>query len=255
MTEIVVIARLVPDLVEELEIAPSGTALDRSWMRLIIDEFDNHAIEQAIIIKERSGAKVTVISPDAEGVDDILFTAAAKGADRLMKLTGLDDQKPTNIALARALANIIKDINPDLVFNGVQAHDDTSGDLAPQLADLLGLPYVGYISGVTLEGGWVKALKEYPGGVLGELQVTLPAVLGIQASEQPPRYVAISKVRQMMGTASIEEISAEGLDAAGKITISRMYLPEAAEKAEMLEGSEEEVAEKLTAILQDLGLL
>jgi electron transfer flavoprotein beta subunit len=255
MTEIVVVARLVPDLVEELEIAPSGTALDRSWMRLIIDEFDNHAIEQAIILKERSGAKITVISPEAEGVDDILFTAAAKGADRLIKLTGLDDQKPTNISLARALANIIKDINPDLIFNGVQAHDDTSGDLAPQLADLLGLPYVGYISGVTLEDGRVKTLKEYPGGVLGELEVTLPAVLGIQASEQPPRYVAISKVRQMMGTASIEEISGEGLDAVGKITVSRMYLPEAAEKAEMLEGSEEEVAEKLTAILQDLGIL
>ena len=53
MTEIVVIARLVPDLVEELEIAASGTALDRSWLRLIINEFDNHAIEQAIILKEK----------------------------------------------------------------------------------------------------------------------------------------------------------------------------------------------------------
>ena len=82
MTEIVVIARLVPDLVEELEIASSGTALDLSWLRLIINEFDNHAIEQAVILKEKTGANVTIISPDAEGVDDMLFTTAAKGADR-----------------------------------------------------------------------------------------------------------------------------------------------------------------------------
>jgi electron transfer flavoprotein beta subunit len=255
MTEIVVIARLVPDLVEELEIAPSGTALDLSWLRLIINEFDNHAIEQAIILKEKVGANVTIISPEAEGVEDMLFTTAAKGADRLIKLTGIDEEKPTNFSLAQALAKLIQEINPDLILNGVQAHDDTSGDLAPQLAELLDMPYVGYISGVSLENGTAKAFKEYPGGLLAEIEITLPAVLGIQASEEPPRYVAISKVRQMMSTATIEEITGEDLTFEGKVTINRMYLPEAAERAEMLEGDEEEIAEKLTSILQDLGLL
>jgi len=255
MTDIVVIARLVPDLVEELEIAPSGTALDLSWLRLIINEFDNHAIEQAVILKEKTGATITIISPEAEGVDDVLFTTAAKGADRLIKLTGLDEEKPTNLSLAQALTKIIREINPDLVLNGVQAHDDISGDLAPLVADLMDLPYVGYISGVSLEDGKAKAFKEYPGGVLAEMEITLPAVLGIQASEEPPRYVAISKVRQMMGTATIEEIAGEGLEVEHEFTIDRMYLPEAAEKAEMLKGSEEEIAQKLSSILKDLGLL
>jgi electron transfer flavoprotein beta subunit len=255
MTNIVVIARLVPDLVEELEIAPSGTALDRSWLRLIINEFDNHAIEQAVILKEKNGASVTIISPEAEGVDDVLFTTAAKGADRLIKLTGIDEEKPTNLSLAKALAEIIKEISPDLVLNGVQAHDDISGDLAPLVADMLEMPYVGYISGVDLEDGKAKAFKEYPGGVLAEMEITLPAVLGIQASEEPPRYVAISKVRQMMGTATIEEIAGDDLLTEEDFAVDRMYLPEAAEKAEMLDGSEEEVAQKLSSIFQDLGVL
>ena len=255
MTEIVVIARLVPDLVEELEIAPSGTALDLSWLRLIINEFDNHAIEQAIILKEKSGANVTIISPEAEGVEDMLFTTAAKGADRLIKLTGIGEEKPTNQSLAKTLAGMIKDINPDLVLNGVQAHDDITGDLAPQLAALLDMPYIGYISGVSLEDGKAAAFKEYPGGILAEMEIDLPAVLGIQSSEEPPRYVAISKVRQMMSSASIEEIDIGELTTEAGVTINRMYLPEAAERAEMLEGNEEEVATKLTAILQDLGLL
>jgi len=255
MTDIVVIARLVPDLVEELEIAPGGTALDLSWLRLIINEFDNHAIEQAVILKEKTGANVTIISPEAEGVEDMLFTTAAKGADRLIKLTGIDEEKLTNISLAQRLSEIIKEIDPDLILNGVQAHDDIAGDLAPQIADLLNLPYVGYISGVSLEDGLAKAFKEYPGGILAEMEITLPAVLGIQASEEPPRYVAISKVRQMMSTATIEEIAGDELGTENNFVIDRMYLPEAAEKAEMLEGNEEEVAQKLTSILQDLGLL
>jgi electron transfer flavoprotein beta subunit len=256
MTEIVVISRLVPDLVEELEIAPSGKALDLAWLRLIINEFDNHAIEQAVIIKEKTGANVTVISPEAEGVEDMLFTTAAKGADRLIKLTGLDEEaKPTNRSLAHALADLIKEINPDLILTGVQAHDDLTGDLGPQIAEILDMPYVGYISGVSLDGPLAKAYKEYPGGLLAEMEISLPATLGIQASEQPPRYVAISKVRQMMSTASIEDLAIGDLDVEGDFAIDRMYLPEAAEKAEMLEGSEEEVAAQLTSILQDLGLL
>ena len=85
---IVVIEKLVPDLVEELEISESGKSLDMEWLRLIINEFDDHALEQALLIKESSDAQITVISPELEGVDDILFTAIAKGADRVIKLTG-----------------------------------------------------------------------------------------------------------------------------------------------------------------------
>ena len=255
MTEIVVIARLVPDLVEELEIASSGTALDTSWLRLIINEFDNHAIEQAIILKEKYDANVTIISPDAEGVEDMLFTTAAKGADRLIKLTGIGEEKPTNISLAQILSEMIKEINPDLVLNGVQSHSDITGDLAPQLAVLLDMPYVGYISGVSLDDGKATAFKEYPGSILAELEIDLPAVLGIQSSEEPPRYVAISKVRQMMSTATIEEHDTGGLETKKGFIINRMYLPDAAERAEMLVGDEEEIASKLVIILKDLGLL
>ena len=64
---------------------------------------------------------------------------------------------------------------------------------------------------VNKSDGKVIAKKEYPGGLIGEMEVTLPAVLGIQASEQPPRYVAVSKVRQAMKTATIEEQDAAEL--------------------------------------------
>src|SRR5512137_2562711 len=97
--KIVVPIKFVPDLVEELTIDPGGAALDTSWLRLIINEFDDHAIEQAIILKERGGGQVTVASIDAEGIDDILFASAAKGADQLIKLTG-DFSNSNNHALS-----------------------------------------------------------------------------------------------------------------------------------------------------------
>lgn len=255
MMHIVVTAKLVPDLVEELEIADSGTALDMTWLRLIINEFDEHAIEQAILLKEKSGAEVTIIAPDMEGMDDVLFTAAAKGADRLIKLTGDFGEGVNNHTLARAYAATVKELQPELILTGVQGNNDLDGSVGPLLAEYLGMSYVGYVAGVSLEGDKITVQKEYPGGLIGEIEARLPSVLGIQAAEEPPRYVAVSKVRQMMKTAAIEEKSIPDLETSGGLTITRMYLPEAAERAEMIEGDEEEIAARLVEIFKEIGVI
>jgi electron transfer flavoprotein beta subunit len=255
MTHIVVTAKLVPDLVEELEIADNGVALDMTWLRLIINEFDDHAIEQAILLKEKFGGEVTIVAPDMEGMDDVLYTAAAKGADRLIKLTGDFEEGINNHALARAYATAVKALQPDIVLTGVQGNNDLDGSVGPLLAEYLNMSYVGYIAGVSVEGDKISAQKEYPGGMIAEVEVALPAVLGIQAAEEPPRYVAVSKVRQMMQTASIEEQEVSALDSSGGLDVTRMYLPEAAERAEMIEGDEEEIAARLVEIFKEIGVI
>ena len=255
MTHIVVAAKLVPDLVEELEIDDTGTALDMTWLRLIINEFDDHAIEQAILLKEKFGGQVTVIAPAYEGMDEVLFTAAAKGADHLIKITGNFEDGINNHALARALAASIQELQPDVVLTGVQGNNDLDGSVGSILAEYLGMPYVGYVAGVAIEGDRVNVQKEYPGGLTGKLNVSLPAVLGIQAAEQPPRYIAVSKVRQVMNSASIEEREVSAFDLEGGINVSRMFFPEAAERAEMLEGDEEAIAAKLVEIFKEAGVL
>jgi len=87
------------------------------------------------------------------------------------------------------------------------------------------------------------------------MSVIMPALLGIQAAESPPRYVAISKIRQAMKTAEIEEIDIMDLDISGGPPVSRMYLPETADRATMIEGDEEEVAARLIEIFKDLDVL
>ncbi len=253
--KIVVPVKLVPDLVEELLIDESGTALDTTWLSLILSEFDDHAIEQAILLKERDGAQVTVVVPDVEGADDVLFTAAAKGADRLIRLVGPFEPTVNNHALARAFAPVVRELQPDLVLTGVQAHSDLDGPVGPQLAGLLGLPYVGYVAGVRVQGDRCLVRKEHPGALLAEMEVALPAVLGIQAAEEPPRYVAFSKIRQAMKTAAIEEWPVDELDPSGGPAVRRLFQPEVGERATMLEGDVDEIATRLVGILEELGVL
>ena len=252
---IIVPIKLVPDLVEELSIDASGTALDTAWLRMIINEFDDHAIEQAILLKEKTGAHVTIITTNVEGVDDLLFTAAAKGADRLIKLNGDLEKGISNHALARAMAALLRDLKPDLILTGVQAHNDLDGSIGPQLAEYLGIPFIGYVSGVNVSGESVIVRKEYPGGLIGEMQSSMPLLLGIQSAEQPPRYVAISKVRQMMKTMSIEEFDLAEQDSTSTPVVNRMFQPESAERATMLSEIADDAANQLITIFKELGVV
>ncbi len=144
---IAVVVRQVPDLIEPLEIDSSGATLDLSSASFIVNESDDHALEQAILVKEAGGATVSVVALDFGNVDNTLYTAAAKGADRIIKLS-LDGEPPSPRAAAALYAAALKPLNPDLVLAGVQAHDELDGGLSPFLAAAMGLPYVGVICGV-----------------------------------------------------------------------------------------------------------
>ncbi len=257
---IVVLLKMVPDVVEELEVAADGKSLETSFLRMIANERDLHALEEALLLKERHNGKVTVVAPQAAEVDDSLFTALAKGADRAVKIVGFDPG-PSTRALAQALAQtlpVVPDLLPaDLILTGCQAIDDLDGMLAPLLAHALKLPYLGLVTQVEASHGKAVVRREYAGGVHGEFEVKLPAVLGIQASEKPPRYVPVAKVRAAMKSQKIEPAAVPTLADGGMpcLDIQEMAKPEAAGHAEMLEGSLEEITTKLGEILAGRGLL
>ncbi len=86
------------------------------------------------------------------------------------------------------------------------------------------------------------------------MEVETPVVLGIQSSEEPPRYVAVSKVRQAMKTGAIDELSVADIDSSGGADVARMFQPEASERAEMIEGDIDAIADRLVELLGELGV-
>ena len=257
-----VLMRAVPDVVEELEIAADGKSLDRDTIRAIVCETDDHALEEALLLKERHGGTVSVMAMEADGVDEILYSALAKGADGAFKIATGEMAHSTR-ARAALFASVIANHpvlrSVDLVLTGVQAIDDLDGILAPLVAHQLGRPDLEIVTSVTLnEGaGTVTALKELPRGVHGEYELALPAVLAIQAAEHPPRYVPVTKLRNTMKTAKIELLdgSASVPAMAAGIEVMAMNKPVLNGQAEMLEGAPEVVCERLIGLLADRGLV
>lgn len=253
---IAVVIRQVPDLIEPLEVDAAGTSLDLGSASFLVNESDDHALEQAILLKEAGGGTVTVVALDCGDVDNTLYAAAAKGADRIVKIA-LEGDPPSAQNAAVMLAEAVKPLGADLVLVGVQAHNELEGVLAPLLAAGLGLPYVGVIRGVKAgaEPGTISACKEFPGAVMARLTVKLPAVLGILGADQPPRYVPVSRIRAAMKSTQFDEQGAAAADVEPLVVVRRLAPPAPAARAEMLTGSEAEVAARIAAILAEKGLV
>ncbi len=249
---IIVPIKQVPDLVEELEINADGTDLDREWLKMKLNEFDDHALEEALLMKDESGANVTAIALDGDDIDKALYAAAAKGADRLVKVTGATGNSTHQAA--KALANAIQGMDYDLVMTGVQSVDDRDGQLAVILAHYLGNSHVSVVTGVQASGGSVTVQKEYGAGMVAEFEAATPVVLGIQAARETPRYVPVAKVRRAQKSSTIEEVAAGDAAADAGSTVSKMYKPETGAGAEMIDGSAEDQAAKVIEILTQKGV-
>lgn len=253
--DIIVCVRQVPDLVEDLEVSESGNDLNREMLKFTINEFDDWALEQALLLKEKNGANVTVIGLDSPEIDNTLFTALAKGADSAKKIQGDFAESVVSHTAAKVLADAIKTMPYDLILTGVQSAEDLDGQVGVLLATYLGIPHVSVVTGVEVADRKAAVRKEYAGGILAEFEVDLPAVLGIQAAKQAPRYAPVSRVRAIMKEKKIEELTLGDGSPGSGIKVLRLFKPESGTRAELIQGDADAVADKVVAILKERGLV
>ena len=139
-------------------------------------------------------------------MDKALFTAMAKGADKAIKLMGAETEG------SRAAASLFAEAvgtEYDLIMTGVQSVDDREGMMGPMLSSMLKIPCLSVVTRVEGGDSSITVHKEYFGGLMAAFDVKMPAVLGIQAARQTPRYAPVSKVRQIQESARSEEHTSE----------------------------------------------
>lgn len=248
-----VLMRTVPDLVEEIEIVDDNQIEPFAY---IGNERDEHAVEEAIILKERYGGSVEVIGiadEDSEDeIDEPLGSAIAKGADNAVKVM-MSDKTFRKMEYAKALVDFIQKREYDLLLTGIQSIDAFTGMLGPFLSVYMDRPFTGYVTRVEVEDSGLKIQKELGGGLLGDFTVKLPAILGIVSAERPLTFVPLTKLRKVMKTAEIEEVELEVSEVEGTDVV-KFYVPEKPE-IELLEGEPEEVADKLVELFKEIEVV
>lgn len=248
------ILRLIPDPGGELEIAEDGKDLDREWIDLKLNEFDDHALEEALLLKESSGATLTAIAIAGDGVDRMLQTALARGADGTLKIANVSGAALSSRAAAPLFAAAVRHLGCDIVLTGVQTSAEIHGQLAPFLGALLGWPHASAVNGISIDSGAIVARQEFGGGVAAALRIALPVVIGVQTASQPIRYISGTKLRQAMGE-KIETIEVEPAAAEEPVELLRLSVPENSSSAVMLTGDATEIADRLIALMAERGLM
>jgi electron transfer flavoprotein beta subunit len=259
--EILVCVKRVPDTAEnEIEVKDDGTDIERDDLVYSVNEWDNYAVEEAIQIRDKVGGKVTVVTVGDEDSEEVLRREMAMGADNGVLLSDDVFEHSDGKGIASILKAEVEKGNYDLIFTGALA-DDGAGQIGGMLAAMLDWPYASLVNYIEiLDDKKIKVGREIEGGNQEMNEIELPCVLSIQTGINEPRYVGIRGIRKV---ASLE-IPVHGLaelgispDAIGEVgaKVKRVdyFVPEVGEGAEILEGSMDEIAEKLIELLKAKG--
>lgn len=215
----VVCVKQVPDSDTRVKVAADGRTLDPNGVTLVLNPYDEFAVEQSLRVKEALGAgEVVAISLGGPGVVSTLRNVLAIGADRAIHLK-TDALAPDSLAVAKALAEAVKGLEAGLIWLGKSAIDDDGAQVGPMLATLLGRPCVTNVCKFELAGTTAKVEREIEGG-REQIEVPLPAVFTADKGLNEPRYASLKGIMAAkkkaleeraveLGAAHVERLSLE----------------------------------------------
>jgi electron transfer flavoprotein beta subunit len=259
--DILVCARRVPDTSEnEIELNRAGNDIERDDLVYSVNEPDNYAVEEALQMVQRAGGEVTVVTVGTDEDEEILRREMAMGASHGVLLSDEAFQTSDGRGIATILKAYVEKGHYDLILTGVQA-DDGAAQVGGMLAAMLDYPFASLVNSIeVLDGRTLKVGREIEGGNKEINEIDLPCVLSIQTGINEPRYVGMRGIRQIASvpipTLGLEELGLSADDvgeAAAKVKRVDYFVPAAGKGAEMLEGSREDVADKLIGLLKAKG--
>ena len=258
--EILVCAKRVPDTSEnEIELNSAGNDIERDDLVYSINEPDNYAVEEALRMVERAGGNVTVATVGGEDDEEILRREMAMGAKNGVLISDDAFNGSDGKGIATILKAYVQKNGFDLILTGVQA-EDAGAQVGGMLAAMLDYPFASLVNAIeVLDGGKLKISREIEGGNKEMSEIDLPCVLSIQTGINEPRYVGMRGIRQVASvpipTLGASDLGVDGAvgEAAAKVKRVDYFTPPLGKGAEMLEGSREEIIDKLIEIVKAKG--
>ncbi len=258
--EILVCVKRVPDTSEnEIELNSAGNDINREDLVYSVNEWDNYAVEEAIQIVDRVGGSVTVVTVGDEESEEVLRREMAMGAEKGILLNDDAFEGSDGKGIATILKAAVEKGNYDLILTGAQA-DAGAAQVGGLLAAMLDMPYASLVNSIEVEEKKLKIGREIEGGNQEMNEIDLPCVLSIQTGINEPRYVGIRGIRKV-ASVEIPSYGASDLgidagsvgEAAAKAKRLDYFVPELGEGAEILEGSTDEITDKLIELLKAKG--
>lgn len=225
-----------------------GSGVDLANVKMSMNPFDEIAVEEAIRLKEKGTVtEIVAVSIGEPKAQDTLRTALAMGADRAILVTS--DTKVEPLGVAKILAKIVEEEQPQLVILGKQAIDDDNNQTGQMLAALLGWGQATFASKVELSAEAVTVTREVDGGLETD-RYTLPAIVTTDLRLNEPRYASLPNIMKAKSKPLATKTAADiGVDVAPRLTTVKV-----AEPAKRTAGVKVADVDELAGKLKSLGI-
>lgn len=224
MQKILVAVKRVVDHNVRIRVRPDGSGVETDNVRLSMNPFDRHAIEAAVQLAEQGLAtEIVAVSIGPKGATDVILTALAMGANRGLLLE--TEARLETLAVAKLLAAVVREEQPDLVLLGKQAVDDDSNHVGQMLAGLLGWPQATFASGIKVVGERLEVSREVDYG-RADYALPLPAVVTADLRLNTPRNAALPMVMKARSKPlAVKPAAGFGIDLAPRLVVEKVAPP------------------------------
>ncbi|MDD5288550.1 MAG: electron transfer flavoprotein subunit beta/FixA family protein [Dehalococcoidales bacterium] len=259
---IIVCLKQVPGTTE-VKIDPSTNTLIRQGIKAIVNPFDSYALEEGVRIKERHGGKVTAISMGPPQAIEMLRDAISTGADEAILLSDAAFAGSDTLATSTTLGKAIGTIKTyDLIICGRQTLDGDTGQVGPELAEVLGIPFIAYVSKVEeITNDKIRVQRMVEDGY-ETIETSLPAVITVVKEINIPRLPSLRGLAKaksaQIPTWTVQSIGAEKetIGQAGSATwVVKVFYPQRIQHAEMLTGEPKAQVNALVEKLKEAKLI
>ncbi|MGV8832497.1 MAG: electron transfer flavoprotein subunit beta/FixA family protein [Devosia sp.] len=242
--KILVAIKRVVDHNIRIRVRPDGSGVETTGVRMSMNPFCKHAVEAAVQLAEagqgqENATEIVVVSVGPKAANDVILTALAMGAHRGILIE--TDAALETLAIAKLLAKIVDEEQPDLVLLGKQAVDDDSNHVGQMLAALTNRPQATFASEIKITGAGLEVTREIDSG-RQTLSLPLPAIVTADLRLNTPRNAALPMVMKARAKPLAVRPAAEfGVDLAPRLTVENISPPA------------ERVAGKLVGSVADLA--
>ena len=192
---IVVCMKQVPDTTN-VKINPKTNTLMREGVEAIINPFDEYALEEALKLKDRFGARVTVVSMGPPQATVVIREALARGADDgalvSSRAFGGADTLATSYTLAQAIRTVCGGKAPDLVLFGKQAIDGDTAQVGPGVSEFLDVPLVTYVRQLDAQADGSYTVRSTMDDGEHVVEGRFPAVMTVLKEAATPRFAPLA---------------------------------------------------------------
>ena len=217
--------------------------VDLNNVKMAVNPFCEIAVEEAVRLKEGGTAtEIIAVTVGTSASQEQLRTALALGCDRAILIES--EENPEPLVIAKALAKIFEEENPDLIILGKQAIDGDNNQTGQMLSAILDLPQATFASKLVIEGHTANVTREIDGG-LQTIKVNLPAIVTTDLRLNEPRYASLPNImkakKKELATKNINDL---GIDTSARTEIISVELPPQREAGIKVE-SVDELVDKL----------